>query len=282
MATRRWKTTADGNWGTAGNWEEGAAPVNGDDVYFLAGSVSVTAGLDQNTVALTSLRIGPGYTGSIGTSSADMRVDATTFDFAGGGTSYYFAGAYANVIVKGGTGTNMLHFGKTTAADVDIDSLKIVGPEVRGTVTVNNSTVLDAVVMQSCPSAALTIGSSVTSFDSIDMDNGVVSCASACAAFNVDGGALTHTTGAVTTITMEGNGTIFYNSSGTITTANVYGGTLSFINNATSAVIITAGSVYPGGIIDLRSALRNVTTTNGITCYNGIIYPDYGASVTWT
>lgn len=281
MATRTWKASGTGDWGTAGNWEEGAVPVNGDDVFLLTGSQSVTAGLDQNTVALASLRIGPGYTGTIGTSSADLRIDATTLDFASGGTSAYLAGAYTNVIVKGGSGEDMLHFGKTTAADSDIDNLRIVGGSVTGKVTVNNSTVLDDVYIQSAPAATLVIGTSVTSLDSINMDSGSVTCGSACTTFNVDGGTLTHTTGAVTTINIEGQGVVAYNSSGTITTLNVYGGLISFRDNVSNSVTITAGQVHTDGVIDLRNSLRNVGETNGITVYGGRIIYDHGQVASW-
>jgi hypothetical protein len=66
------------NWFTAGG-SAGTAPVSTDDVIIENTSVSIAFGLDQNAVALDSLRIDQSYTGKIGLSRV---VFATSSDAA--------------------------------------------------------------------------------------------------------------------------------------------------------------------------------------------------------
>lgn len=101
MATKVWTNSAgsDGNFATAGNWftptgaAAGAAPVDGDDVIFKDGSVSVTAGLTPGAGGdeLHSLVVYPTYYGKIGASNSRLtcRIDNGTnpyVHFMGGGS----------------------------------------------------------------------------------------------------------------------------------------------------------------------------------------------------
>src|SRR6266566_580027 len=62
--------SADGLWGTAGNWSCGHAPANGDDVIFDATS-STPVSVNVLTANLATLTVSAGYTSAI-TLNADQ------------------------------------------------------------------------------------------------------------------------------------------------------------------------------------------------------------------
>jgi hypothetical protein len=89
MAVRIWTgATGDGNFGTAGNYAGGVAPVNSDTVIYNNGNKDVSAGL---TTALTGITLiaTPAYSGLLGTSATALTfASVTLIDFAGSGATH--------------------------------------------------------------------------------------------------------------------------------------------------------------------------------------------------
>lgn len=111
MATRTWSGgAADGNWGTAGNWD--TAPITGDDVIINTTNASypdidsgLTTGIDLN-----SLTIGPNFSGKIGSASAALSIAITNGGskklwYAGSGEYCKITGSVTNSEVQHKTGT---------------------------------------------------------------------------------------------------------------------------------------------------------------------------------
>lgn len=64
------------DWNTTANWSGGAVPNANDNVFFTAGSSDVLYGLDQSSAgSYNQMIVGPGYTGSIGTANAPLKVN---------------------------------------------------------------------------------------------------------------------------------------------------------------------------------------------------------------
>ncbi len=250
------------DWNTAANWSGSTVPVDSDDVWFdgIGDDASDDAlyGLDQSAIQLTTLQITGGYTGAIGQTANGyyLIIDSTTTSFESGGNATWLNGRLVAINVTGGAGgPNMLQL------DGDIDNLRVLSSGAGGTVTIKNSTVLDNVYVNSAPNVKVVIGTSVSSLDLIDATTGSVSCDSACVTINCGGSAVVaHTTGAVTTANMRG-GILKYNGSGTLTTANIFEGLLSLLENYTTAVTITTVNSY-GGVVNSANGLGNVTISN--------------------
>jgi hypothetical protein len=91
MPTRTWRGTIDSNWGTAGNWAEGAVPTSADDVVFDASSPACTVN-STNRVCL-SIDFSA-YTNTI-TMSNNITVGAAT------GTIFITLGASMGIAESG-------------------------------------------------------------------------------------------------------------------------------------------------------------------------------------
>lgn len=265
--TRAGTTSSAGpsDWNTAANWSGGAVPTTGKEVKFSTGSVDVLYGLDQSSVALDSMEVGPGYTGSIGqpSSSYYLQIDINNgggndaLVLGGSGDSYWINGTIPNVQITRSSAST-----KAIMLDGDIDDLYIVGSGVRGTVDVKSGTVLDRVYMTGSSNAKLVINSSVTSLDTIDMNGGVCENGSAVTAVLVAGGKYTQKGAtAVSTIDQWG-GTIKYNSSGTITTLKVYNGVFNTEEN--------------------DSTLGTFTITNSVEVYGGLYQSEGPTKITYS
>jgi len=223
MANKVWTgATEDSTWTTAGNWVGGVAPVNGDDVY-ITGAYSIN-GIDQSAVSLNSLRVADTYRGSIGASGSYLEIDVAAaapgvLSYAGKGPHAYLKGDFESVYVNAtGAGANALHlFGNG-----DIDDLIIS----KGIVTIDSgSTVIDIYMgyaTNQLTDARLTVEATVT-LTNLRAYGGTTALGSAATLVECKAGTITSTAGAVTTVNVEG-GTYNAESTGTITTANLYTG----------------------------------------------------------
>src|SRR4051812_16914360 len=93
MSTKIWKTTANGNLATTGNWT-GGTPVSGDDVYFPAGTPAITTGYTSLNNATLSGSLGKvifqeGYANTQGDASNNVQFTCTRFDYNASGIGYF-------------------------------------------------------------------------------------------------------------------------------------------------------------------------------------------------
>ena len=277
MANRTWNGTGGlaGDWSVAANWDEVAVPVNGDDVFLISGSQAVTGGLAQGAVTLASLRTGPGYTGSIATSAAAaLTINATTFDFASGGSACYIDGTFTTVRVSGGVGgANMLNL------DGTITTCRALGG--LGTLTIENGADLTTLEVIQAPVLTVVVEANVTSLATLTVDSGDVTYSSNCTTLVCRGGSVTSDgTATLGTLNLQPGGTVVYNSSGTLTTLNGEGGFLDGRTNDSTSVTITSSTIYAGCEVNLESGLRNWVLTNPADMRGGILRPDVGQTLT--
>ena len=88
MAVKIWTGATDGDWSVAGNWSPSGVPASTDDVIISAAyTVSITAGLNQSAVTLNSLTVEEGYSGAIGSKSADLQIATDALTFQGSGVA---------------------------------------------------------------------------------------------------------------------------------------------------------------------------------------------------
>jgi hypothetical protein len=220
-ATKTWLTTADGNWGTTGNWS-GGTPVAGDVVYVPPGTPAITAGLNQSAVALGAVYLQAGYTGAVGTPTAYLQLNCTSLVFAGSGQAYVdVGGSTITAVVTAsaiGTATSpglFLKGSALTALAVNGGNVGLAGqPGETSTVTT---------VRVSGAGTKVTLGAGV-SLTTAMISNGALLLNCAGTTIEVFGGTLTTAgSGAITTINVRG-GTCLPQSSGTVTNLNCLGG----------------------------------------------------------
>lgn len=214
-------------------------PVATDNVRIPAGAGSISSNLDNTSVALGSFIVEKGYTGTIASSSAYLRVGATRFEFDGSGLSYIDLGASSVSpqvfsTSSAGDGLRGLYLLGSAMATVNV-----VGGQVGVAVNAGETaTITTATVTGGSGSLWLGAGVSLTTFTAHGGSN-VVRCTGTT--MNIRGG---------TTNTEE---------VGTFTTQNIYGGTL--VRNSTGTV--TTLNSYGGSVDDTQSnAVRTTTTTN--------------------
>lgn len=256
MAIKRWTDgSADGDWSTAGNWSPSGAPANGDDVYIESSSRDINAGLSQSAVALASLNISMGFTGTLGTSTAALEIGATSARLG-----YQNAGSGAQA------GSNRLHIdlGSTTASTVVIEGsasssedsglnpVRIKADNASTVIVVRGGqvSIADFPAETTTVSAITFVGGSgnigqpnnntAVTLTTLTVVGGSARTFSMPTTANVEGGTLvTEGGGAITTVNVRG-GAFVSNSTGTITTLNADGGYTDLSQSSQARTITTA------------------------------------------
>lgn len=278
MATKKWLGNDAGNegdWATAANWSPSGVPVAADDVILANTSQSVTAGLDQSAVALTSITIDQSYTGSVGTAETDFLQVAASVAVIGQSRS--------GLGTLTGSRRLNLDFGSSTACDIQVYNTSTVAQDINRTPlrikagnastdliiyagvasvsddTEDTSTIGDIIVN----GGSLTIGSGVT-LTSITQSGGVCSCQSSTTTVTVKSGQLNFYDGAtastITTCTVEDAGVFNHFASGTITTLNA-GATVD-LNRTQKPKTVTTINLSQGANLIIDTG--NVTLTNDL------------------
>jgi len=283
MADRIWIGTDTGNegdWATAANWTGAAVPVNGDDVYFVDSSQSVTEGFAQGAVTLGSLNIAQSYTGLIGTAAGYLVINATVLRIGyhyGPGTP---AGSGRIKLNLGAAASTAIIFNTGSPDDSYLPAVRLLCNHANTTVEVRKGTVgiaceptetstLSKVsvsyVSQVTADADVYIGAGVT-LTTLDKSGG--DCVLECAATTVTNGAgklITAGSGAITTMNCTG-GTIESNSSGTITTCNAFDAGYIDFTKAQAARTVTTLKIGNSARISLDPSI--ITLTNKIQPYD--------------
>lgn len=268
MATKKWISTSSTDWATAGNWSPSGVPTNSDDVYFDAtGTASVTTGLDQSTITLTSLTIAANYTGQIGTSSAYLQISATTVNI--GVPSLSSVQATGSTRIKLDTGTNAatvtVQSTASTSADTGLEPVRIIGAHASNALYVTSGRVglgtTSPGEAATFPVVGITSGATVTSGTGCTLatatnNGGTLTIQSAITTLNALGGTTTTKgTGLIGTLSALG-GTIYigHRRSGTdITTLNWGGAVLNFQASPDSLTVGTT-AITRGGTAKVFSA----------------------------
>ncbi len=270
------------DWSLAANWSTGAVPIAADDVVFEASNVDVLYGLAQSAVTLTSLTILASYTGRIGNPDFNpaggyyeyratyLAVSATTLNVgagsgAGSGRLKLNVGTVACTLNVYGTGvpvdaniSQALLFKGTNAGNVANVYRGTVGIAALVGETATVATLRIGFISAQASDAVVYCGTGVT-LTTITQDGGVLTTQSNLTTVNHYAGTHTILAGTVTTLTID-SGTVFYQSTGTCTTA----------------------AIGSDGVLDCSQDLRGRTITNVLLVYERSAVRDPGKTLTLT
>jgi len=265
MATRTWAgddSTTPNSWSVAGNWVENSVPVSTDDVYIPAGSLDITAGLNQSAVTLNSLTIQQGYTGDIGSSAGYLQIGITSgsnvFITASGGTQFIDFGASTtdvSVMGTGGasTGNSALNIIGSALDVIDIASGNVgIARPPGDTATVTTLRLRGG---------NLYVADGVT-LTTLELSGGSASVYSGGTTVEVFGGTVNLVEGAYTTVTVW-DGTVKSGTVGTITTLNANGGFVDFSVSGIPRTVTTANvNAYNDVNVEYDSSVVTISTLN--------------------
>ena len=264
MADKKWVGTT-GDLNTAGNWSPSGVPSSGDNVYFPAGSPSVTASLDALKTAtlggaLAIVEFEDGYTGTVGTSSSYMQFTCTSLKFSGTGQAWLNLEASAispeirKTAIPASAASRGLYLRGSALATLSVSGNASVGVAAYGAET---STITTARVVSG--SASLLLGSGVT-VTTVQVTAGQAEIRCGGTTLDVQGGNVTtYGTGTWTTVTEDG-GTLYPYGTGTITTCNLNGGTLDRLTAGQALTITTMN--HNGGVLRYDENVTTITTYN--------------------
>lgn len=250
MANKTWVGGDSGNEGdysVAANWSPSGVPTTGDNVRIPAGnSQDIDAGLNQSAVAIGDFIVENGYTGKIGTSSANLQIDPDYFRFNGAsaGVCYIDLGSAAISVDIVDTSAGATGLYGLFLIGTGIDNLSIQSGEVGLAPRIGEAaTVADVVVL----GGNLYIGEGCT-ITNVSISDGSILCWEAVSStVNVYGGTFTiGYTATIATLNVFG-GTCVIQTTGTITTLNLYGGIVQCANNGLNKTITTL-TLYNGDI----------------------------------
>lgn len=265
MATLTWTGGGDGTTFTAGaNWG-GTAPSN-DDTLIINSTNDAIAGAATGLTGIT-LRVGKGFTGTLGSSATYLDLDGPLLEFAAANPYHYLTGTWTDVRILGGSASSDFLYFKGNASTA-ITTLTC--SSLAGRVCIESSASLTTLNMNGQMLGTVDIKSGVSSLTTINCTLGQVLTASTCTTANALGGKIQSSgTSAFTTIECDGSGIFEHLSSGTVTTLNVYDGTFDHRQNETAGFTLTNATIYTGGQIRGDGSLDNVTYTNGVSLQGG-------------
>lgn len=269
MPTLYWVGRAgDGDWSDANNWStsrNGAGgngpPATNDDVFIENLDRPINAGLSQAGVDLASLDISTLPGGSIGSPGSPLNVAVSGTGTLSKDGQFYYRG-HGNVWFSAGTANvDQLQFfgGRFYQSGGTITDARI-GPgyfEVGSSGTITNAYNYGATLIIRDGSGTVT---GIASYaGTTDVSNRALD------ALTVHGGKLLYRgTTAVVTCNVSRGGILYYASSGTITTLNVYGGVVDS-SKAQYPFTVTAATILAGSSYFKNSPV--VVTTSAKTLY---------------
>ena len=275
MATYLWTGTTDGDWKTGTNWSGGVVPGASDTVIFNTGGQTITG---TSITGVAEIKILEGFTGTFGSTGTPLAASATDLYISTEFGTANLDGTYTTAHITQTKATeSAVLFGSSSS----ITTLRVTGG--LGRISVSSGTITNVEVSGS-PGIEVQILAAAGNLNSLTMDSGVVrSQESLTGTANVTGGEyrLESAAGAAT-VNIYGKGVVSHQSSGTITTANVYDkpSLLDFSQNTSTGPTVTTTNLYDGTINE-RNGSANVTYTNGITVKGkGSILADVARTLT--
>jgi hypothetical protein len=265
MATLTWTGGGDGTTFTASaNWG-GTAPSNNDTLIINSTNKAI-AGAVTGLTGIT-LRVGKGFTGTLGSSTTYLDLDGPLLEFAAANAYHYLTGTWTDVRIIGGSSSSNFLFFKNNASTA-ITTLTCSA--LNGRVEIGSSASLTTVNMNGTILGTVDIKSGVSSLTTINCTSGQVLTASTCTSANAFGGTIKSSgTAAFTNIDCDGSGSFEHLSSGTVTNLEVFDGTFDHRQNETAGFTLTNATVFAGGKIRGDGSLDNVTYTNGVSLQGG-------------
>lgn len=264
--------TGPNHFDNADNWSTGAVPVDGDSIWFDTGDVDCKYALSQGGVSPASINIMRGFTGTIGLPETNK--DSTNFEYHEYREQYLILGNVGDaqtieINVGEGVGSasgrvllstadaqtivNVQSTGQSLDSNLGIPAFMWKGTHASNVVNVNRGDVgLGFFPDDTAVIATLNVGY----IEAQESDSQVqVGEPVTLTTVNISGGVTTTRT-AITTATI--NGGILQHEDGTMTTLNVNEGTCYYKSDETC----TTANVQAGGVIDLRQNNRSRTFTN--------------------
>ena len=270
-------------WNTAANWSLAAVPVNTNDVVIENSDDDILYGLAQPVaVTLKSLTINKSFTGTIGLprdaeTYPEYRAQYLTvglespFTLAIGQGSGTGSGRIK--INTGTTQTNLALYGCATTEETGLPAVLWKGAHISNVVSVNKGTLGVALFAdETAVVATLNLGyiTSVAGDADVECGSGVT-----LTAIVKTGGALDIASNVVT-VTQQA-GTLAIAGTATVTTLNLDGGTCYYESSGTMGT----ANVGNAGTLDFRRDMRARTVTQ-LNCYAGGKVYDPAATVTLT
>jgi trimeric autotransporter adhesin len=281
-------TTATGKnwWNNINNWSAGTVPANTEDIFLDYNDVDILYGLDASAVTVASLNIHATYTGRIGlpvnndggyTEFRDdyLQISATTTDVGKGDGD-----GSGRLKINYGSNVATINIHKTSESETDdAPAFIFLGTHADNAIELADGTAGLAVYGDETGTlktitqtgGRLTVGDGATlngAGSTWDQTGGESVIYNAnMLTVNIHGGTmLTQGSGTITTLTIDAGGRFNLESTGTITTANVYG--LIDCTVDQSARTITTLTLYPrGGVVDPG---QSITVTNGFAIGTGV------------
>tara|TARA_R110002020_G_scaffold44446_2_gene128183 strand:+ start:2387 stop:3217 length:831 start_codon:yes stop_codon:yes gene_type:complete len=258
MAIVTWTGASSSDWNTNTNWSSDSVPGASDTVIFNSGNQTITG---TTIPAVSEIKILDGFTGSFGVKGGNLGVDATTVFIKSPTAPVFISGDFTTVIITDNDGTaDSINIGSNS----DITTLRYLGGA--GNITLEGST-LTTLEFIGTPRGIVTIPATGPDITTVTMDAGQLTTSANVTTANLTGGEMIVKGSAnLTTANVRGKSIVSFESSGTLTTANVYDrpSILSLENNVSSGATLTDVNLYDGTLDD-RSGSGATTYTNGVS-----------------
>jgi hypothetical protein len=246
MADKYWNGNAgtDGDVTDATNWTPSGVPTASDNVRLIAAfDTAMSSNLDGLTgVSLGDFIVEEGYSGTIGSSTADLEITCSSFEFNGSGVAY--------IDLEASNITATVH-NSAAAASVGAFGLYLIGSNLADLVVAGGSVSLASVMGTTATAAAVHVSGGSVSLGSgctlttITAYGGNTTIRANVTNVNGYGGTIaTKEQAAITTLLLDG-ATLNDGSTGTTTTATVNSGSLQ-VKAGTSKTISTL-NINAGG-----------------------------------
>lgn len=272
-------STGPNHWDDDKNWSPVNIPVDTDSVYIQDSDVDILYGLDQNTVGLTLLQIDASFIGTIGLPRTNT--NATAY------VEYretYLKIESADVRVGDGLGTGSgrlkLEIGTAVSTitvlatgnplEQDLKPLILKGMFAGSILTAQGGSI-DVGPFGGETGVVATLNASGSA--DIRIGDGITLTTP-----NVSGTARVEINVAMTTLTMQDSPTVLVQGSGTLATANVFGGTLDYRSTGTITTLLLGAA----GILDTSNNPTGATVTNVVTAASGSSIQDPNKMMTFT
>ncbi len=283
------------DWNTTGNWVGGTKPTADDTVYIGVDDDdiphSILYGLDQSGIDLnqiiTSRLFRGGATVGNPADSKYLLIDISSVAGSSDAPIAILNGPCRGVWLKGnidavainaaGIGNDAVKIHSTNSACV----ISSTGFDVRGQIRIaGNSSA--ATITNASQNADIRIETPITGLTNVLMNGGSSVCDASTTNYQCTAGI--HTIDVAAAISGSGSGglrvdggTLYYNSSGTLTFLRMNGGIFSWERNFKEGVTMTNGTIHAGTYIERGS--DNVTHTNKLLNFGGNIVTAIGEIV---
>lgn len=196
-------------------------PVATDNVRIPAGSGAIT-GVDQSSVAIGDFIVEEGYTGTIGSATAPLRIDPDKFEFAGTGISYIDIGTAAIDVEVKNAGTGQSGTAGLYLIGSAMDEVSIAKGAV-GIAMLHGNAASAATVRLNGQAATVYLGKGCT-LATLYVVQGTAYQRCESTTTTIYGGKLfTEEAGAIATLNVNGNAYATLNSTGMVGTLNQTG-----------------------------------------------------------